>query len=550
MFRYITFLGAFLLLMFACLGCDKKQVDKSACGEKQVQQILTSSEKVSKSKRHIFLYRSLLKKCPKMNVFIRSFVQSQLQWYEFDPRKAALPFGKVVRLKDHSKLWDRACPGIPMKDWTKIEDLSFGAKERYLFEHCGGSGKEFLTQKELLSSCSISKPTFLQGAIFFRWLLDAGVKKNIAREFVRDSFLAGYRPSEIPLLSWKSGTPLRHLTRISITQTKMLVNRRMTFELKDGRVAPSLKMDKQASSYMILPLYERLKEALSKGKKIAKYTKEPFKRELLLYVDPKVPFRTLAEVMYTAGQAEFKHFYLAVDLSNPPYQGCTQMLPITASTRVSPTQKDLGSANLTVMLGQKSFQMVLRGERVGKNCDLKTFHRANRSYRVKNGSYRFPPSKLGSRMMRRGVPSELLTTERLREILSKGLGRKLDEALLGKLDKALLRAVAQKKKRKRKRTRRRKRRRKRAKKSVVLKPKAPIKISNFLEKRIESKTEYRVYTQCLQKIHSLIPYDGKLIVMVDPSLSFRELVTLLRAGWTDKDGKPLFRKVVLSAGLL
>lgn len=107
--------------------------------------------------------------------------------------------------------------------------------------------------------------------------------------------------------------PLKHTTTIGVTKRSILVNREKVCDVRDGRVDASLKKDKQASSYMILPLFEKLKEAATKRKKIAKLNKAiKFKGIVMIVADENMPFRLLSEIMYTAGQAEFGKFKFAV----------------------------------------------------------------------------------------------------------------------------------------------------------------------------------------------------------------------------------------------
>ena len=106
---------------------------------------------------------------------------------------------------------------------------------------------------------------------------------------------------------------LKHTTTLGVTTKAILVNRKKVCPLQDGRVDPALKKDKQAQSYLIVPLLEKLKEAASKRKKIAKFNKAiQFKGIVTIVADERMPFRLLSEIMYTAGQAEFGKFKFAV----------------------------------------------------------------------------------------------------------------------------------------------------------------------------------------------------------------------------------------------
>lgn len=111
----------------------------------------------------------------------------------------------------------------------------------------------------------------------------------------------------------------QHSTLLGITKKAILVNRKKACDVFDGGVDSSLKKDKQASSYMIMPLYMRLREAMERRKKLAQYNKaHKFRGLLTMLLDRDIPFRLLSEAMYTAGQAEFGTFHLAACTNTDP----------------------------------------------------------------------------------------------------------------------------------------------------------------------------------------------------------------------------------------
>ncbi len=106
---------------------------------------------------------------------------------------------------------------------------------------------------------------------------------------------------------------VKHTTTIAVTKRIIMVNRKKVCDVVKNTVDPSLKKDKQASSYMITPLFKTLKEDVQKQKKIAKYNPTAaFKGVVTIVADQDMSFRLLSEVMYTAGQAEFSKFKFAV----------------------------------------------------------------------------------------------------------------------------------------------------------------------------------------------------------------------------------------------
>lgn len=107
--------------------------------------------------------------------------------------------------------------------------------------------------------------------------------------------------------------PIKHTTTIGITTRAILVNRKKVCDVRDGTVDAQLKKDQQPSSYLILPLLDKLKEAANKRKKLAKFNSAiKFEGIVTIVADSRMPFRLLSEIMYTAGQASFGKFKFAV----------------------------------------------------------------------------------------------------------------------------------------------------------------------------------------------------------------------------------------------
>jgi len=106
--------------------------------------------------------------------------------------------------------------------------------------------------------------------------------------------------------------PLRAATTIAITRNAILVDDRRVVDLRDGAVDPSNKRD-GATGYFINPLFDALTEAAQNQKLIASRNQAIRFEGLALILGHKTTtFRTLTEVLYTAGQAEFNQFKFAV----------------------------------------------------------------------------------------------------------------------------------------------------------------------------------------------------------------------------------------------
>ena len=98
---------------------------------------------------------------------------------------------------------------------------------------------------------------------------------------------------------------------ITITQSAILVEGDGITTVRAGGVDPSVKRD-GANGYYITPLVDVLTKHANRLKKIAAMGGTQFDGTAMILVDKSVPYRLLTEVLYSAGQAEFKNYHLTV----------------------------------------------------------------------------------------------------------------------------------------------------------------------------------------------------------------------------------------------
>jgi biopolymer transport protein ExbD len=92
---------------------------------------------------------------------------------------------------------------------------------------------------------------------------------------------------------------------IVISASEVVVEGKQTLALRQGKVDPSLKQG-GGTGWLITPLYNDLKEHRDRLKMIAsRNPQRPFRGEVRIIADKRTPFRTLGEVVYSLGQAEF-----------------------------------------------------------------------------------------------------------------------------------------------------------------------------------------------------------------------------------------------------
>ncbi|MBW2225325.1 MAG: hypothetical protein JRF54_14150 [Deltaproteobacteria bacterium] len=89
---------------------------------------------------------------------------------------------------------------------------------------------------------------------------------------------------------------------MQISRSGVIVDGKSVLELRNGIVDPSLKQG-GSSGFLITPLYKTLGEIRDRKKRTAqRFTNQP-----------RTPYRTLSEVIYTLGQTEFKNLRFVVN---------------------------------------------------------------------------------------------------------------------------------------------------------------------------------------------------------------------------------------------
>jgi biopolymer transport protein ExbD len=114
---------------------------------------------------------------------------------------------------------------------------------------------------------------------------------------------------QLPTSSIEAQRPLA--VNITITQNAVLVEGDGVTTVRAGAVDPSVKRD-GANGYDITPLVDVLTKHANRLKKIAAMGGTQFDGTATVLVDKNTPYRLLTEVLYSAGQAEFKNYHLAV----------------------------------------------------------------------------------------------------------------------------------------------------------------------------------------------------------------------------------------------
>jgi biopolymer transport protein ExbD len=106
--------------------------------------------------------------------------------------------------------------------------------------------------------------------------------------------------------------PQENIT-VTLSLKEVAVNDRKVVEIRGGAIPPEAKEGGRADAFYVGAVYDALKKEVDKQKYIAQYNKAaPFTGRVNVVADKKIPYRTLMEVLYTAGQAELGEYKFMV----------------------------------------------------------------------------------------------------------------------------------------------------------------------------------------------------------------------------------------------
>ena len=113
--------------------------------------------------------------------------------------------------------------------------------------------------------------------------------------------------AELQIPTSTSERPAEPAVLVTISQNDILVDGTRALSLRNGLIDPSQK-NGGANAFLINPLLEPMVTTKDRLKLIAsRNPQRPFTGEVQIIADRRTPYRTLIEVVYTCGQAEFKN---------------------------------------------------------------------------------------------------------------------------------------------------------------------------------------------------------------------------------------------------
>jgi biopolymer transport protein ExbD len=110
-----------------------------------------------------------------------------------------------------------------------------------------------------------------------------------------------------------SRTELSQAVAVQVSRTDILVEGRPVLTLRNGMVDPSQKQG-GGTGFLITPLHGVMGQHRDRLRAIERGSsgRRPFTGMVQIIADKRTPFRTLSEVIYTLGQAEFSNIHFVV----------------------------------------------------------------------------------------------------------------------------------------------------------------------------------------------------------------------------------------------
>jgi len=106
--------------------------------------------------------------------------------------------------------------------------------------------------------------------------------------------------------------PQENIT-VTVSMDELTVNEKKILPLDRGAIPAKAKEGGKADAFYVGALYDALKREVDKQKYIAKFnTNQPFAGRINLVADKRITYRSLMEVLYTAGQAELGEYKFMV----------------------------------------------------------------------------------------------------------------------------------------------------------------------------------------------------------------------------------------------
>ena len=133
----------------------------------------------------------------------------------------------------------------------------------------------------------------------------------LLKSYGSDPININQKEGEMLLPKSVSTTNMADAVDIQISASTILVRNSAVVNVKNGKVDANSKRD-GPDGFFIDPLFKKLKDEAKKLKAAEKQGGKKFAGDAIIAAHKGTPYRLLAEVLYTANQAEFKTYTFAI----------------------------------------------------------------------------------------------------------------------------------------------------------------------------------------------------------------------------------------------
>jgi TonB family protein len=290
----------FLVVLAGCRSDGGNQ--KSGCDLDALAKLAGTLESAGKADRVTIVWPGIVDACgSSMPEDLKSYFDFAHDPTSHENARLALPSDALTAMKR------KACP-----DWEQgaqaIADAPASARAEMLHRGCNFGRYAVIADNEIATHT-----TAISTWAMHQWFLDQGLAPEHANTITRALYALDERGSSpmhgLADMRWPTaeGLPLADGIPVVVTQTELTCNDRLIARLADGELA-----DGDVRNHVILTLFEQLDEEVLKSKQIAEMRGEAWNDPLLIVADARTPFATIADVMFTAGRAEFSRFGFVV----------------------------------------------------------------------------------------------------------------------------------------------------------------------------------------------------------------------------------------------
>lgn len=183
---------------------------------------------------------------------------------------------------------------------------------RQYWARCGLAKLGLMNRDEFENNGALAFSAMAMHRMLVKGGLGSGVARKMVRLFLLDEpHLRRVKAARVQLPKSRSTAIMADAVEIVINEKGVRCRGNTMASVKGWKVDPNSKRD-GPDGFFIDPLFKKLKEEARKLKAANKKSGWPFWGHILLTVDGRARYRLLAEVLYTASQAEFKRVQLLV----------------------------------------------------------------------------------------------------------------------------------------------------------------------------------------------------------------------------------------------